>query len=224
MVKRQGVWREAGPKQIVMTVTGKQMSPQSAQVVAESKLRAGDSFLKTVYTFYGNGRIVIEGNLAADPKMPDLPRIGMQMAIPGAFRYVTWYGRGPQENYLDRNTGAAIGIYSAPVDTLWFPYIEPQETGNRTDVRWITLLDNTGSGLKASGLPTLYFSAWPFKMEELEKHKHPNELKKSADITVNLDYRQMGVGGDDSWGALPHDEFMLHPGRYSWKFSLEPVE
>ena len=155
----------------------------------------------------------------------------MQMRVTGALQNVEWYGRGPQENYWDRNLGAAVGIYKDKVDNLWFPYIEPQETGNRTDIRWVSFTDDQGFGLKASGLPLLNFSAWPFRMSELEHekapanvgHKHPSEIVHSDDITVNLDYRQMGVGVDDSWGAPIHKEFSLPATQYDYKFRLEPI-
>jgi len=114
---------------------------------------------------------------------------------------------------------------------MWFPYVEPQETGNRTDTRWLTLTDDEGFGLKAIGMPLLSFSAWPFRMSELEHektpvnigHKHSSEIVNSDDITVNLDYRQMGVGGDDSWGAPIHKEFSLPAVAYQYKFRLEPI-
>ena len=148
-----------------------------------------------------------------------------------SLRNVEWYGRGPQENYWDRNLGAAVGIYKDKVDNLWFPYVEPQETGNRTDIRWVSFTDDQGFGLKATGMPLLNFSAWPFRMSELEHektpvnlgHRHSSEIVPSDDITVNLDHQQMGVGGDDSWGAPVHKEFSLPATRYEYKFLLEPL-
>jgi beta-galactosidase len=109
------------------------------------------------------------------------------------------------------------------VEELFFPYIEPQESGNRTDVRWVSFTDRAGFGLKAVGLPLLYFSAWRFDAEELERRKHPSEIVRAEDITVNLDYRQMGVGGDDSWGAWPHKEYRLPARAYEYRFRLEPL-
>ena len=110
-------------------------------------------------------------------------------------RNVEWYGRGPQENYWDRNLGAAVGIYKNNVDHLWFPYVEPQETGNRTDIRWVSFTDDQGFGLKATGMPLLNFSAWPFRMSELEHEKTPVNLghKHSAEIVrVRRHHRESG--------------------------------
>jgi beta-galactosidase len=147
----------------------------------------------------------------------------MRLRVPGEFAAVEWFGRGPQENYWDRNTGAAVGRYRMSVEELFFPYIEPQESGNRTDVRWVSFTDRAGTGLKATGMPLLYFSAWHFDAGELERRKHPSEIVRADDITVNLDYRQMGVGGDDSWGAWPHREYRLPARAYEYRFRLEPV-
>jgi beta-galactosidase len=147
----------------------------------------------------------------------------MQMGIPGEFRTMTWFGRGPQENYADRRTGAAVGLYSGRVDDLIYPYLEPQENGNRTEVRWVTFTNPAGFGLRATGLPLLCVSAWPYEMAELERVKHPYQMRRSPNLTLNLDYRQMGVGGDDSWGALPHPEYRLPARPYHYRFRLSPL-
>ncbi len=217
------VWRDAGPLRRVTAVKAEQVTPQSVKIVALTKLPAGDSEYTNTYTVFGDGTIEVESSIAVEDKLPELPRFGMQLRVPGQFRTVTWYGRGPHENYWDRNTGAAVGRYTLNIEDLFVPYIEPQENGNRTDVRWVTLTDGKGVGLRAIGMPLLYFSAWPFPMEELEKRKHPFEIVRSDDITVNLDLRQMGVGGDNSWGAWPHAAYRLTEKHYEYRFRLEPV-
>ena len=131
--------------------------------------------------------------------LPDLPRLGMQMRVIGALRNVEWYGRGPQENYWDRNLGAAVGIYKDKVDNLWFPYVEPQETGNRTDIRWVSFTDDQGFGLKATGMPLLSFSAWPFRMSELgarEKARQPRAQTFLRDRSIRRHHRQSGLPTD----------------------------
>jgi beta-galactosidase len=232
MPSRQGIWKLAAVNRGPATVKAEQVSPTTVRVTAASTLPAGHSTQSYVYTINGDGSVEIESSFKpGEGSLPDLPRVGMQMRVAGTLRNVEWYGRGPQENYWDRNLGAAVGIYKSKVDDLWFPYVEPQETGNRTDTRWITLTDEKGFGLKAIGMPLLSFSAWPFRMSELEHektpvnigHKHSAEIVNSEDITVNLDYRQMGVGGDDSWGAPVHKEFSLPAVAYEYKFRLEPI-
>ena len=223
MAKRLGVWRTAADERKVTGVVVERLGPGVARVTADALLPAGSSKTRTSFTVYGDGTIEVESALTSGGDVPELPRVGMQMLIPGEFRRVEWYGRGPHETYWDRKTGAALGRYRASVDDLWTPYVEPQETGNRTDVRWVMFTNTSGVGFRAVGLPELYFSAWPFRMSELERAKHAAEIQPSKEITVNLDYRQMGVGGDDSWGALPHAQYRLLSKHYEYKFRLEPV-
>jgi beta-galactosidase len=223
MPRTLGVWRDAGPRRKVGAVTAEQTAPQVVRVTAPATLPAASSVYGNVYTVYGDGSIEIESAFKPGGELPALPRFGMQLRIPGSLSRVEWFGRGPQENYWDRNSGAAVGRYRMQADELFFPYIEPQESGNRTDVRWVSFTDSSGAGLMASGEPLLYFSAWHFAMDELERRKHPSEIVRSEDITVNLDYRQMGVGGDDSWGAWPHKQYMLPARDYAYKFRLAPA-
>jgi beta-galactosidase len=146
----------------------------------------------------------------------------MQMAMPEEFNVMTWYGRGPQESYWDRKTGAAVGVYSGRVEEVIHDYVRPQENGNRTDVRWVALTNKDGAGLLAVGMPLLNVSAWPYTMWDLERARHVHELPRRDSITVNLDYKQMGVGGDNSWGARTHPEYTLPAGPYSYSFRLRP--
>jgi beta-galactosidase len=180
-----------------------------------------------------DGSILVHSEITLKSKVVDLPRFGMQMQIAGGLRKIEWYGRGPQENYWDRNLGAAVGRYTSDVDHFWYPnYTEPQETGNRTETRWVTFTDTTGNGIRIKGQPLVDFSAWPFAMSELEHldrptrqgHDHPSEIEMSKDITVNVDYKQMGVGGDNSWGALQHANYRLSNDHYEYSFTIEPLE
>jgi len=146
----------------------------------------------------------------------------MQMAVPDRFNKLTWLGRGPHETYWDRKTGAAFGLYSGHVNEHVHRYVRPQENGNKSDVRWMALTDREGVGLIAVGMPTIDISAWCFTMRDLEKAKHIHELPQRDTITVNLDYKQMGVGGDDSWGARTHPEYTLPAKSYHYRLRLMP--
>jgi beta-galactosidase len=224
MPKRQAVWREAGPGRTVTSVTAEQVRPQVVRVTALANLPAGGATWRAVYTIYGSGAVEVEAAFApGSGQVPDIPRVGMQMRIPGEYRTVAWYGRGPSENYWDRKTGSAVGRYSGRVEDLITHYMLPQENGNRTDVRWVTFTNGDGAGLRAVGSPLLYFSAWPYTMEALERAKHPYQIERSEEITVNLDYRQMGLGGDNSWGARQHPEYRIEVAPHQYKFRLEPV-
>jgi beta-galactosidase len=222
MPRRLAVWKTAGPERTVISVTAETLAPQAIRIVAEATLPAADSPYVTTYTIYGSGDVVVEGRFTPGGTLPELPRFGMQMAVPGSLSTMTWYGRGPHETYWDRKTGAAVGRYSGKVEELIHDYVRPQENGNRTDVRWVTLTDAAGTGLLAVGQPHLSVSAWPYTMEDLEAATHIPELPRRDTITWNLDYRQMGVGGDDGWGARPHPEYTLESKPYAYRFRLRP--
>ena len=223
MPKRQGVWKQAGPDRTVEHVGAEQPQPQVLRIAVKGKLAAEDSAYRCTYTVCGSGDIIVQTDVEPADALPNLPRFGMQMAMPGAFRHVRWYGRGPHETYWDRKTGAAVGVYSGRVDEMNHPYVRPQECGNRTDVRWAALTNDEGVGLLAVGMPNLSISAWPHTMQDLEAAAHPYELPQRDTITVNLDYKQMGVGGDNSWGARPHAQYTLPPQPYSYRFRLTPI-
>jgi beta-galactosidase len=213
MPRRLGAWRDAGPGRTVKTIKADQAS------ISVGK----NSTCKNVYTVYGNGEIVVDATVTPrGGNVPKLPRFGMQMAVPGRFDTLTWLGRGPHETYRDRKTGAAFGLYSGPVDENIHTYVRPQENGNKSDVRWMALTDRDGTGLIAVGMPTIDISAWPFTMADLENAEHIHELPRRETITVNLDYKQMGVGGDDSWGARTHPEYTLPARAYRYSFRLMP--
>jgi beta-galactosidase len=223
MPARLAVWRKAGQNRTVQSVKAEQVRPQVVRVTAEATIPAGNnSTYRTTYEVYGSGDIVIEGSMNPSGNLPELPRFGMQMAIPAQYSAMIYLGRGPYENYWDRNTGSAVGVYSGSVEEMTHVYTRPQENGNRTDVRWLMLADKDGAGLLAVGMPLLSVSAWPYSMDDLEQAKHIHEPAPRDFITVNLDYRQMGVGGDDSWGARTHPEYMLPAKAYSYRFRLRP--
>jgi beta-galactosidase len=205
-------------------VRAERLAPQAIRIVAEATLPAAESTYVTTYTVYGSGDVVVEGRFTPGGELPELPRFGMQMAIPASLGTMTWFGRGPHENYWDRKTGAAVGRYSGRVAELIHDYVRPQENGNRTDVRWVALTDAGGTGLLAVGQPQLSVSAWPYTMEDLETATHIHKLPRRDTITLNLDHRQMGVGGDDGWGARPHPEYTLESKPYDYRFRLRAYE
>ena len=223
MPERQSVWRTAGPGRVVSNTDVKQPNPNEVRIQVDCLLPAGKSDLSIVYTIYGSGDVVVESSFKPGMELPNLPRFGMQMGIPGEFSTITWYGRGPHESYWDRKTGAAVGLYSGSVEEQIHPYIRPQEVGNKTDVRWVTLTNENGAGLRVCGLPLLSISAWPFSMSDLERAEHTFELNRRNFITLNIDFKQMGVGGDNSWGARPHPEYTLPAEPYKYSFRITPL-
>jgi len=225
MVNRLGIWRNAGRDRRNVTVKAERLSPQAIRITAGAEMPAVKSSYTTVYTVYGSGDVVVDNSFTpGQEKLPEMPRFGMQMKMPAEFKILTWYGRGPQENYWDRKTGYAFGVYTNRVDKIDHWYIKPQENGNKTDMRWVALSNSRGLGLMALGMPELEGSAWPYALEDLENKLHPVDVPLRDFVTVNLDYRQMGVGGDNSWGAEPHPEYRLPAKSYSYKFCLRPFQ
>jgi beta-galactosidase len=220
--KRLAAWRDAGRNRKGIKVKAKAKDNTVVFEVA-SQIAPAESKLTHAYTVYGNGDVVVEMAIEPKTKAPEMQRFGMQVALAKELGRMTWYGRGPQENYWDRKTGAAVGVYSAGVEDMVHPYVEPSEMGNQTDVRWVAMTDDKGRGLMAVGMPLVYASAWPFSMEDLENASHVCELPRRDFVTFNVDLGQTGVGGDDSWGARPHDEYTLFCKPYQYKFRLTPL-
>jgi beta-galactosidase len=151
----------------------------------------------------------------------------MRLRVPDAFERVEWYGRGPHENYWDRAASAFIGRYQSTAREQFVPYVSPQENGYKTDVRWVALLDQEGRGLAFYGLDLISFSALRYTIEDMTQEKrgtmHPVDLIERDFVEVNVDYKQMGVGGEDSWGARPYPQYTLFPEDYSYRFRIRPL-
>jgi beta-galactosidase len=221
MPERCAPWRAASEHWQIEASEVRRIGPSEVEVIFRGSFPDVDSTNEIVYTVLGSGDVIVEHIfMPGTSRLPELPRFGMQMTIPGGFDTMTWYGRGPHESYWDRKTGAAVGVYSGTVDEQFVDYSEPQESGNKTDVRWVSFTNAGGVGLLAVGMPLLGVSAHHYTTEHMESAKYTHEMERREFITVNLDYNQTGVGGDDSWGARPHDEYTLHakPYRYSFRF------
>jgi beta-galactosidase len=225
MPGRCGVWKNAGTNRQLVEFQAVQMRPQVVRVTVSDALAAGQSTLKTVYTVYGCGEVLMEQTLKPSSGLPELMRIGMQGQMPAAFGTMKWYGRGPWESYWDRKSGAAVGLYEVDVYNPDHIYVRPQENGNRSDVRWTAWVNTQGLGLLAVGEPLINVSAWPYTMADLERARHIHELPSRETMTINIDYQQTGVGGDNSWGARPHRQYTLTADKeYRWKVRLTAVE
>ncbi len=229
---RSGVWRFAGrpPGRHLdsMTVAA---AADGARVTVTSHyaLRSIGAHYTLSHEVHPDGTTAISAHLTTvNEDLPEMPRFGTILTLSGNLDQVEWYGRGPHENYWDRRTGAAVGRYTAPVSELAHPYVRPQETGTRTDTRWVALTDGSGTGLLVTGLPAVSFSALPYTIEDLDAGeqkagRHWADLVPRDEVTLTVDHRQQGVGGDDSWGAVPHHEYTLWPREMGFRFLLRPL-
>ena len=229
---RSGVWRFAGrPPARHLDSMSVDRSPAGLRVSVTShfSLRAIDARYTLLHEIHRDGTVAVSAQLSrVDEDLPEMPRFGTILTLPGDLDQAEWYGRGPHENYWDRRTGTAVGRYTAPVSELAHPYVRPQETGTRTDTRWLALTDGSGTGLLVTGLPTVSFAALPYTLEDLDAgerkaQRHWAELVPRDEVTLHVDHRQQGVGGDDSWGAVPHHEYTLWPRDTSFRYLLRPL-
>ncbi|QEM08316.1 DUF4981 domain-containing protein [Mucilaginibacter rubeus] len=223
MEKKLAAWFKASP---VLKKLSSQKTEDGAVVITSIYSMLNDSASVQVnYTICGDGLLKVAYVFDAKPGLPNLPKVGMQMGIAQADSNVSYYGRGPYENYIDRRTGSEAGIYSQSINQFMEPYVVPQENGNRTDVRWM-LLHHTTGGLLITADSLLSMSAWPYTEENIQTAKHTNKLKDAGFITLNIDLIQMGVGGNDSWSevAEPLEQYRIPAKKYQYSFYLKPYE
>lgn len=233
------VWQDAGPQRVLQRFGVREQEGDFVEVETVFRLPGVASDLTLKYQVYGNGDIRVEYQFvpgAAQP-LPKIPRVGLALRLPQSFQFMEWFGRGPHESYADRKSSAAIGLYRGQIWDQFYAYTRPQESGNKTDVRRMRLSNEAGIGLEmyTEGEP-LSCSAWPFAQEDLDFEAGeggeasasglvPNVSKHGADIfprdfvTWNIDLLQMGVGGDNSWGAPVHEEYQI-PGDKVWTYSF----
>lgn len=179
------------------------------------------------YQIFSDGTITVHSYFDFnDSKYPEIPRIGFRTRIASRYETLEYYGRGPQENYIDRHTGALIGYYTSPVKEQRFAYSRPQENGYKTDVRWAGLKSDKGDFIKVSAQEPFGMSAMPYARESFDDgdekdQRHPIDVPLENFVEWHIDKVQMGVGGDDSWGAKPHPEYMIYGGFYTFNFTIQ---
>jgi hypothetical protein len=175
------------------------------------------------YIISASGIVHLEVKGRPQGKLPStLPRIGLQMHLEGSLERVEWFGLGPGESYPDSRMSARVGRYIRRLAEMETPYVFPQENGTRSDVRWVTLTDTGGTGLRAEGSPLVSFSAHRNTPEEYEAARHTVELVPRKEIVLILDHRQNGLGSASCGpGVLP--AYVLKPGEFSFAVDLSPV-
>jgi beta-galactosidase len=202
-------------------------------VVAKFDMPDVKATLTMTYTLQSDGQIVVRQQLSTDKeaKVGDMFRYGVQLQMPKQYDAVEYYGRGPAENYIDRNSSEFIGLYNNKVKNEYFPYIRPQESGNHTDVRWFRVVDAQGRGLEFYSDAPMECSALPYLTEDLDDgmHKDKSWGRHSGDLVerpltqVHIQQRQFGLGCVNSWGAWPRGEYQLKYGDRDFVFAIKPV-
>jgi len=216
------VWREASLRRELIRMRVEEL-PGRVRVTTIFRLPdANHSLCELSYEIDAAGRIDIDFALNPSSDLPDLPEVGIMFKMGGTYDHLTWYGKGPHESYWDRQLGAKLGLYAGKVRDQFVPYLRPQECGNKTEVREARITDAAGNGFLIKGRPKFEWNVLPYTWEELESHDHVYKLPVSDKSVVRINAHQMGVGGDDSWGARPHPEYTLPANRvYRLRVTLE---
>jgi beta-galactosidase len=224
------VWKWAADLWEFRHVAVERLSPEAVRVTVRGTLRSVDAEYTSEYTVHANGDVEVQNHFVPEgDSMPRMPRFGMRMTMPAGFDYIAWFGRGPHESYWDRKAGARVGRYQGTVAEQFYPYVRPQETGNKTDVRWMAVTDKNGTGLLFVGAPLLSASALHYRMEDLDPGPvklpvHPADLTPRPETYLNVDYKQMGVGGTNSWGTTALPEYSLPYQEYRYGFRFRGID
>ena len=225
---RFAVWKNPGLKLVRLAST---TVDNQVQVTAEYDMKAVSAKLYLEYVINNQGAVKITQKMTADKnaKVSPMFRFGMQMQMPKNFNTIEFYGRGPVENYSDRNHSTDLGIYRQSVDEQFYSYIRPQETGNKTDIRWWKQLNAGGNGVKIVAEAPFSASALHYTIESLDDgaqkdQRHSPEVKKANLTNLCIDKAQMGLGCVNSWGTIALPKYQLPYGDYEFTFILSPVK
>ena len=227
---KSNVWRAAHIDRIIKNVIIDEQNASGLPIKVEYELPTIAVPYTVDYLIKNDGSIQVRASIdMSDRNLPELPRFGMRMELQKEFDQLSFYGRGPWENYSDRNTSSFIGIYQDLVKNQNVPYIRPQENGYKTDVRWLRLTNAQGKGIEIEGVQPICFSALNNPAEDFDpgftkKQQHPTDVKVRDEVYLNIDLKQRGVGGDNSWGKLPHDPYRLLEKTYSYSYTLKLVD
>jgi beta-galactosidase len=222
-------WKQASKKQDFENIRVKNFKSQGVEVKTKYYMPNVKGFVEVIYNINTNGKINVKTSLSEiSNKLPILPLFGTNFIINESYDNAKWFGRGPHENYQDRKTSSLVGLYNYKVSQMYFPYIRPQENGNRTDTRWLSLTNSKGNGIIIEASNVFEFSSHhqyndDFDGGNRKTQTHTYDINKRPLINLNINYKQMGVGGDDSWGKQPHEEYKIKPQNLSFNYSISPI-
>ena len=217
------VWRRAGENAKAISL---ESGEEDGTAFANTRIAvpAGRSEAAVTWRMHPSGQLAVDAVFTPQGNLPMIPRIGFQTQLSSNLRQFNWFGKGPHESYVDRQTSAWTSVHTSSVVQLSHPYVDPQEVGNLTGVRWARWIPSAnGTGLRAdaTGDSLLSVSSYLVSQDDLEIAHNAADISAGPAITVNIDHRQMGVGGTNSWGELPLEKYRIEPtGVYRWSFLL----
>ncbi|MBT4288413.1 MAG: DUF4981 domain-containing protein, partial [Deltaproteobacteria bacterium] len=222
------VWCRAGLNEPVREVESidTQSTKENVEIEINFNLTSLDkqpiAWEKLIYKALNNGSIELSVLTRIQDTISCLPRIGLEFTVSDHIDSVSWFGRGPHENYQDRKASARIGQYQLHPDDFYYPYIFPSENGGREDTLELILNYVNGHQLKIKSENYFHFDVSPYSIQNLTTARHTHELQRSEKYYIHLDHLHMGLGGDDSWSPRVHPEFLIKPKTYFYKFLFEP--
>jgi beta-galactosidase len=220
------IWREQASAWRMDEVAIDRIDKTSARITVSGELAEVGAGYAMTYFVYGNGNITVECSyMPIKEKIPMMPRFGTELILASALKNIVWYGRGPAPTYVDRDY-EKIGVYRSTVDKDWNEFSEPQENSNKVDVRWVALTNKDGIGLLAVGDPLLNVSAYHYPKKEIEEADYSFKLVRHPQVYLNLDLKQMGVGGVDSWTAraFPLTQYRINSNQpLIYRYRLTPI-
>ena len=228
-------WKRASLESVVSKIETSEKE-NGYQMVVTYDLPGVETVFISTYTIFGNGVLKINNTLNESSYSGDIPRIGMRMQLPKQYNQLNYFGRGPWENYQDRKASAFVDLYESSISDQYVPYIRPQDNGYKTDTRWLSLTNHSNNGLLfvSEDMKGLSFSALHMENEDFDttagldyskgnQSKHTIDIKEKDLVQLNIDLGQRGLGGDDSWWAMPQEEYRFKANNsYSYSFYLIP--
>jgi beta-galactosidase len=224
------MWRDAYSEGKMIDVANNANTDGSYEVRFKKELLNGDAIQAQTFTVYADGKVKVDNRFTAvKGKYPLLMRLGNNLQLNKQYLNMEWYGRGPGESYWDRKSASPIGIYKQTVREQYFPYARPQESGNKSDLRWVNFTNDKGKGLRVTASDSLLnVAALPYSMNDLDpgadkKQYHSGELTERNEIYLHIDLQQTGVQGMDSWGAWPLKQYRLPFANYEYSYWISPI-
>lgn len=240
--KRTAAWKEISYSQLKAEDVKVENGKDVTSISLKYQFASTKATWEVEYKIYNNGIIKVNNHFEADAEEPVMiPRVGMRMQMPYSISTLTYYGRGPLENYRDRRTSQFFGQYSLPIKDMYEAYVRPQENEHRTDVYWCALTGKSQRGLLFIADKTFEMNASNYPLETFDSgmdihngaprtpetdHRHLTDPKAEKLVDLFIDYRMMGVGGDNSWGATAHEKYLIRPGKknaVSYGFTIAPI-
>lgn len=237
------IWQRATNESTSKLMATPVATPHGVTFTQSYQLPESIASLAITYTITADGSMLIDYNFnLLKDSLPNIPRLGMFLTLPITYTDVEWYGRGPHETYWDRKLSGKIGIHNGLIQDQFHRYPRPQETGNKTDLRWMRI-HSTAVDLMVRPMDNQFLngSVWPFASAELDfvagkegrksasglvpvTSRHGADIQTGQIVQWNIDHLQMGVGGDNSWGRFVHDEYTIHPKHYTYSFVIQPTK